>query len=79
MESTPIQQPLNDLQLEILKLFSRDLDNEDLAAIKRLIVKYLAKKATKMADRVWEQNNWTNEDMDRLLEAHDRTPYNPTN
>lgn len=68
--------PLNRHQLEILKLFSRDLEDTDLVAIKRLIVKYLGEKVTRMADEVWEEKNWTNEDMKRLLNTHERTPYN---
>ena len=71
--------PLNNHQLEILKLFSRDLEESDLIEIKRLIVKYLAKKVTKMADEVWDQNNWTNDDMEAILKSHHRTPYNPKN
>ena len=43
--------------------------------ISRLIVKYLAKRITKMADEIWEQKNWTNDDMDELLTTHKRTPY----
>lgn len=70
---------LNSHQLEILKLFSRELDDNDLIEIKRLIVKYLAKKITKMADDVWEKNNWTDEDMEKILKTHKRTPYNPKN
>lgn len=70
---------LNSHQLEILKLFSRDLDESDLIAIKKLIVKYLAEKITKMADEVWDKNNWTDKDMERLLNTHMRTPYNPHN
>ncbi|MFN7267171.1 MAG: hypothetical protein ACK5VB_06740 [Bacteroidota bacterium] len=58
---------LNQNQLEILKLFSRDLDDNDLIEIKRLIVRYLANKVTKLADEVWEKNDWTDEDMERLL------------
>ena len=65
------------MQLELLKLFSRDLSEEDLKAIKRLIVQYLAEKTTDLADKVWEEKGWTNEDMDRLLDTHMRTPYQP--
>lgn len=65
------------MQLELLKLFSRDLSEEDLKAIKRLIVQYLSEKATHLADKVWEEKGWTNEDMDRLLDTHMRTPYQP--
>ena len=79
MGSSSIQMPLNDLQLEILKLFTRDLEEADLLAIKRLIVKYLARKVTQMADETWEENEWTDEDMERMLNAHERTPYNPKN
>ncbi|MDX2133715.1 MAG: hypothetical protein SFV52_02980 [Saprospiraceae bacterium] len=70
---------LNQHQLEILKLFTRELDDNDLIEIKRLIVKYLAGKVTKMADDIWDKNNWTDEDMERLLKTHKRTPYNPNN
>ena len=70
-----VKRPLSNMQLELLKLFSRDLSEEDLKAIKRLIVHYLAEKATYLADQVWEEKGWTNEDMDRLLETHMRTPY----
>ncbi len=71
--------PLNDLQLEILKLFTRDLEETDLLAIKRLIVKYLAKKVTLMADEMWEEKKWSNEDMEEMLNSHNRTSYNPNN
>lgn len=75
MPSTNLQSPLNPAQLEILKLFSRDLPEEDLLAIKRLIVKYLADKATRMADQIWKEKGWTDDDMERLSKTHLRTPY----
>lgn len=72
-------QHLNQHQLEILKLFTRELDNKDLIEIKRLIVKYLANKLTTMADDIWEEKRWTNENMERLLNIHKRTAYNYIN
>ena len=71
--------PLNDQQLEILKLFSRELDEEDMREIKKLIVMYLAQKVSRLADEAWEKNDWSDEDMERLLEMHERTPYGPEN
>lgn len=71
--------PLNDYQLDILKLFSRKMEQEDYIAIKRMIVRYLADKITDDVDAIWEKNNWTQEDMKRLLKTHNRTPYNPEN
>ncbi len=79
MSQPPLKIPLNQHQLEILKLFTRELEDSDLIAIKRLIVKYLADKVTNMADEIWEDKNWTNEDMDKLLNTHKRIPYNPLN
>lgn len=70
-----VKRPFSNMQLELLKLFSRDLSEEDLKAIKRLIVQYLSKKATQLSDQMWEEKGWTNEDMDNLLDTHMRTPY----
>jgi len=67
--------PLNKQQLEILKLFSRELKEEDLLAIKRLIVQYLAQKVTELADETWEEKGWSNEDIENLLQTHQRAPY----
>jgi hypothetical protein len=73
MES--INFPLSNIQLELLKLFSSDIKENDIKEIKRLIVKYLSNKLSNEADKVWEDNNWTNEDMDKFLKTHMRTPY----
>jgi hypothetical protein len=66
---------LSNMQLELLSLFNRPLPDEDLKMIKRLITLYLAEKLNRVADEVWEQKAWTNEDMRRLLDTHLRTPY----
>ncbi|MEM8527482.1 MAG: hypothetical protein AAGG68_22770 [Bacteroidota bacterium] len=79
MEATPLSTPLNVHQIEILKLFSREMEEADLIAIKQLIVQYLGKKITKAVDQVWEEKGWTADDFDRLLNTHERTPYNPHN
>ena len=67
---------LNKGQLEILKLFSRDLNDTEIKEIKKLIVNYLAKNLTDLADEKWNENKWTDNDMDRFLDSHQRTPYN---
>jgi len=55
------------------------MDNEAILAIRRLKVKYLGEKITRMADKIWEEKGWTDEDMDKLLQEHKRTKYNPHN
>ena len=74
METPSLKSPLNNAQLELLKFFSRELSEEDLLALKRLFVRYLAEKATRLADKVWEQKGWTNEDMKKLAHTHKLTP-----
>ena len=58
-----------------LKLFSRELSQDDLLALKRLFVRYLADKATQLADDIFIQKGWTNDDMNQLAHTHLRTPY----
>lgn len=66
---------LSNLQLELLKLFSFDTSEEELADIKRILAKYYAKKATEEMDRLWDQKQWTSETMDEWLHEHKRAPY----
>ena len=68
-----LQTPLNKGQLEILKLFSRDIDDEDLLEIKRMITKYLSEKANKLANQIWDEKGWTNDEMDKLSVTHMRS------
>lgn len=74
--SEPLKMPLTQAQIEILSLLSRDLDDHDLKEIKRRIVQYLAEKLDRLTDQVWEEKDWTEEDMAKMLETHMRTPYN---
>ncbi len=73
---TSINQPLTTLQLELLKLFARNIDESDLIEIKKLLIQYFANKAMDAADKVWEQNKWNEQDENRFLNEHNRTPYN---
>jgi hypothetical protein len=54
-------QPLTNVQLELLKLFSTNLSQEDLLDIKRLLARYFAQKAINEADKIWEEKGLSNE------------------
>ncbi len=62
-----IKEPLTNLQKEILKLYSTDMAENDLNDLKTLLAKYYAKKAVKEADKIWNEKNLTNRDMDLWL------------
>lgn len=66
---TAINPPLTNLQIELLKLYSLNLPEESLIDIKRLIAKYFADKASDEMDRLWEENNWSDQTMDEWLKG----------
>jgi len=66
---TVFNQPLSNIQLEILKAFSHNLSEQELIEFKNLIAQYFDKRAIKKADEVWEEKNWTEKDVNQLLET----------
>lgn len=72
---TIVKQPLTSLQLELLKIFAREIDEFDLIEIKKFLIQYFANKAMNLADQVWDKNNWTEQDENRFLTEHNRTSY----
>jgi len=68
-------QKLSNLQLELIKLFSFNLDDYQVIEIKDILAKYFAEKATNEMDRLWKDKNWTNEIMDNWSNENLRTSY----
>ena len=58
---------LSNAQLELLKVFSRDMSDAELAEFKRYIVSFYATKAKDAADRVWEEEGWDDDYVQKLL------------
>ena len=69
-------QKLTNLQVELIKMFNRQVPEEQLLEIKNLLAKYFADVATHEMDKLWVENNWSNDTMEEWLEEHHRTPYN---
>lgn len=55
--------PMNNLQLELLKIYGAGVSDEDLLTIKRMLAKYFMEKAINRADEIWEERGYTNELM----------------
>ena len=49
--------PFSNLQMELLKLFSRQLSDADLLEIKQVLANHFLEKAMDAADKVWAKNN----------------------
>jgi hypothetical protein len=70
-----LQTRFSNIQLELLKLYSHGVSDQQLNEIKQLLAKYFAQKSIEEADKTWDKKGWTNDDMDNLLHQHFRTPY----
>lgn len=62
-----INKPLTNLQVELLKLFARDLPERNLQDLKEMISDYLLDMSREEADKVWEQKGYTKKDADSWL------------
>ena len=50
---------LNDMQLEILKLFRHEQSAEDLKELRSLLVAYLSDKVTREADKAFDEKGYS--------------------
>jgi hypothetical protein len=67
---------LTNLQLELLKTFSRPLPESQILEIKQLLADYFAKKVDEGIDDLFEKNNWdVNEKVSEWSKSHERTIY----
>lgn len=57
------QASLSNIQQELLKLYSSDIPETDLRAIKVYLANYFAGKAISDADKIWDEKGYTNETM----------------
>ncbi len=60
-------QTLTNLQLEIIKLYSTNLERQELLELKRVLADFFARKAIKEADKIWEEQNLSNQAMETWL------------
>lgn len=71
-------QKLNETQLMLLKLFSREMSEESLKQLKRLLVDFYDEMVQAEIEKLQASKNLTQADLDRLQETHPkRTPYKP--
>jgi hypothetical protein len=66
--------PFSNLQMELLKLFARQLSDADLLEVKNVLATHFLEKAMDAADKVWAKNNWNTADAERMANEHHRVP-----
>ena len=62
-----IKQPLTNVQLELLKVFTHNLTEEDLKELKNVLGQFFANRLVEKANKVWDEKGWTEEDVQRML------------
>lgn len=65
--------PLSDIQIMLLKLFSRPSSAQDMDAIRKLLLDYYNKSLQAELDDVIEKKNITRADYDKVLNQQQRT------
>lgn len=63
---------LSNLQVELLKIYSTNLPDEQLMEIKLLLSNYFANKVTTEMDLLWEHNQWNEQTMKQWANGHFR-------
>ncbi|UFH56049.1 hypothetical protein [Spirosoma sp. KNUC1025] len=66
---------LNDMQLFMIKLFDRQLTDEQQIEIKKILSDYFARLVDEEIDQLWEERAMTQKDLDDALKTNRRTPY----
>lgn len=64
-------EPLNPVQLYLLKMFSYAKDERVLEEIRKSLTAYFAQRVERDMDKLWDQDK-----NEAILKEHLRTPYN---
>lgn len=68
---------LTNLQVELLQTFAYPLPDEQLTEIRQLLAQYFLDKADAEMSKLWEENGWNEDTIDKWAKGHERTPYKP--
>ena len=60
-------QPLSNLQVELLQLYSTGISDDYLIELKDVIAQFLFEKARDRADQIWEQKGYNNNTINQWL------------
>jgi len=70
---SPIQTPLNDVQLMLLRLFSRPMSKSDTETIRNMLLDYYDTLLQQEVDKAIDEKGIQREDFERLLNQDRRS------
>lgn len=59
----------------LLRAFSCNLSDEELSELRTALTQMLGRRLSNMADKIWDEKGWTNEDMERMLNTKMRSGH----
>lgn len=72
---TLLNKPFNDAQVELIQLLAQDLNSDELAELRKLLVSFRFRLVEQRAEQISQNKAWTNEEINNLSKKHLRTPY----
>lgn len=73
--SSLTQTPLNEAQVEILKLFAGGLTAPQIRSLRQLLISFKFKLLDEAVEKAAKERNITDADVEKALSEHWRTPY----
>ena len=67
---------LNDVQVSLLRMFSRDMTEQEITEVKRLLMSYYDEKLQVEIERVETEKGYISADYDAMLNGDNRTAIN---
>ncbi|MCU0444766.1 MAG: hypothetical protein MUE85_07590 [Microscillaceae bacterium] len=67
MTSQKINRPLNALQISLLRIFDRDMTDEQILSLKRLLVKHSEQFLQAELEKVINEKGYNQTDFDKML------------
>ena len=64
---TVVSNKLTNTQLEILKVFAYESQEEDLQDLKKVLIKFFADRVRKRTAQIWQEKGYTDETMQDWL------------
>lgn len=66
---------MSNLQLELLKLYTTNLSEQQLLDIKRMLAAYFAEAIDRDMTALWEEKKWDDTTIETWKQERLRTPY----
>ena len=70
-----LNKPFNAAQIELIQLLAQNLETQELAELRKILVAFRFKLVEQRAERIAQANNWTEEQINNMAQEHHRTPY----